>query len=243
MTEPPAAAAAPAPAPAPAAASEAKRQKRLEDEFECPILHAPMRDPVQASDGFTYERDAIERVLNGSPEPVSPHTGERFPNKDLRPNIALRSVMEAVGIVNLVPLSESGVVTEARATEHAASIRARSPTRESKCDWDKAEAYTRRIWREALHRADVNGDFFVCVNITNPEASDAKLKNGHFPKLGAGLDIRVSMAASMLVQCARESGFHATISGTASGQISKGFVACVTWEDCERARVAAQKYA
>ena len=35
----------------------------LPNEFKCPLTLEVMKDPVVASDGFTYERNAIERVL------------------------------------------------------------------------------------------------------------------------------------------------------------------------------------
>ena len=35
----------------------------LPNEFKCPLTLEIMKDPVVASDGFTYERNAIERVM------------------------------------------------------------------------------------------------------------------------------------------------------------------------------------
>ena len=62
-------------------AVSAKRKARREtlglsnvhppDEFKCPLTLAPMRDPVVASDGHSYERKAIEEVLRNS-QPRSP---------------------------------------------------------------------------------------------------------------------------------------------------------------------------
>ena len=40
-----------------------ERQKPVPDEFICPITLKVMKDPVTASDGFTYEREAITRVM------------------------------------------------------------------------------------------------------------------------------------------------------------------------------------
>lgn len=82
-----------------AAASEARRRRRLEmgavtclhppAEFCCPITRDVMKDPVVASDGFSYERDAISEVLHRSPGcGLSPLTRERLQH-ELRPNRAL----------------------------------------------------------------------------------------------------------------------------------------------------------
>lgn len=80
--------------------AEAKRQARREslglghvktpNEFICPITCAKMVEPVVASDGHSYERDAIEQVMckgNGlSPLTREPLTGV-FPNLNLRKRI------------------------------------------------------------------------------------------------------------------------------------------------------------
>lgn len=60
-------------------------------EFHCPITLEIMADPVVASDGFSYERDAIEHVMKHfgtSPmtrEPLSEHL---FPNRNLKQHIS-----------------------------------------------------------------------------------------------------------------------------------------------------------
>ena len=61
-------------------------------EFYCPITQDIMVDPVVASDGFSYEREAINQVLS-QPEPLSPMTREPllsnvFPNRNLKNRIA-----------------------------------------------------------------------------------------------------------------------------------------------------------
>lgn len=64
------------------------------DEFKCPISMCVMKDPVVASDGISYERAEIQRVLQQQPtRRVSPMTRERldtkvFPNINLRKRIA-----------------------------------------------------------------------------------------------------------------------------------------------------------
>ncbi|PWZ12994.1 hypothetical protein Zm00014a_007089 [Zea mays] len=55
--------------------------------FICPILKRVMQDPCIASDGYSYERVAIEMWLNEND--VSPLTKTRLPDKNLVPNLAL----------------------------------------------------------------------------------------------------------------------------------------------------------
>ncbi|XP_062200268.1 U-box domain-containing protein 52-like isoform X2 [Phragmites australis] len=55
--------------------------------FICPILKRLMQDPCIASDGYSYDRVAIEMWLYEND--VSPLTKSRLPNKNLVPNHAL----------------------------------------------------------------------------------------------------------------------------------------------------------
>ena len=55
----------------------------------CPISQEPMKDPVVAADGHTYERAAIARWLRTSDK--SPLTGAVMPHKELVPNYMLMS--------------------------------------------------------------------------------------------------------------------------------------------------------
>eukprot|EP00310_Coccolithus_braarudii_P024523 CAMPEP_0183343416 /NCGR_PEP_ID=MMETSP0164_2-20130417/9339_1 /TAXON_ID=221442 /ORGANISM="Coccolithus pelagicus ssp braarudi, Strain PLY182g" /LENGTH=376 /DNA_ID=CAMNT_0025514233 /DNA_START=19 /DNA_END=1149 /DNA_ORIENTATION=- len=66
---------------------------RVPDSFVCPITSELMADPVSTSDGFTYEREAIEQWL-ASGHNTSPLTGEPLPRSELTPNHALRSAIE-----------------------------------------------------------------------------------------------------------------------------------------------------
>ncbi|CAN6215188.1 unnamed protein product [Urochloa humidicola] len=59
--------------------------------FICPILQEVMIDPHVASDGYTYDRKAIELWL--STNDTSPMTNLRLPNKSLIPNHSLRSAI------------------------------------------------------------------------------------------------------------------------------------------------------
>ena len=61
-----------------------------------------MADPVVASDGFTYEREAIEahfaaqRAAGAAAPVTSPITGRRLQNDALIPNVLLRTIIAAV---------------------------------------------------------------------------------------------------------------------------------------------------
>uniref|UniRef100_A0A7S4UT27 U-box domain-containing protein n=1 Tax=Ditylum brightwellii TaxID=49249 RepID=A0A7S4UT27_9STRA len=55
----------------------------------CPITGQPMKDPVVAADGHTYERHAIRRWLQTSD--MSPLTGQTLSHKELVPNYLLLS--------------------------------------------------------------------------------------------------------------------------------------------------------
>ena len=60
----------------------------------CPLTHAVLADPVLCTgDGQTYERSAITQWLAASD--TSPVTGQRLTSRDILPNHALRSIIEA----------------------------------------------------------------------------------------------------------------------------------------------------
>lgn len=61
----------------------------LPDVFHCPITMEVMRDPVVASDGHTYEKASLVRILQQS-NAVSPLTRETLDPSVLVPNLALR---------------------------------------------------------------------------------------------------------------------------------------------------------
>jgi hypothetical protein len=61
-----------------------------------------MADPVLASDGFTYERDAIEQWFES--HDVSPTTSEPLDDKTLRPNHMARSIIAEWCALHGVPL-------------------------------------------------------------------------------------------------------------------------------------------
>ncbi len=64
------------------------------DSFLCPITREPMEDPVICCDGHTYERHAIEMWLRNNSR--SPKTNQPLPSRELIPNHALRSAIEAM---------------------------------------------------------------------------------------------------------------------------------------------------
>jgi U-box domain len=59
--------------------------------FLCPISQEVMIDPVCTDDGYTYERRNIEHWL--ASHNTSPVTNAVLPNKTLRPNHALKSII------------------------------------------------------------------------------------------------------------------------------------------------------
>ncbi|PRW45693.1 Structure-specific endonuclease subunit SLX1 [Chlorella sorokiniana] len=72
----------------------------------CPITQEPLADPVLAADGQTYERGAMEGWIAREPAagrpPCSPLTGALLAELSLRPNLALRGVVEAFAAAGLL---------------------------------------------------------------------------------------------------------------------------------------------
>ncbi|XP_063719794.1 WD repeat, SAM and U-box domain-containing protein 1-like [Symsagittifera roscoffensis] len=64
----------------------------LPDEFFCPISHEVMGDPVVASDGYSYERVALQKWFLTSH--TSPITNLPLPSLQLIPNRTLRSLIK-----------------------------------------------------------------------------------------------------------------------------------------------------
>ncbi|XP_066594956.1 WD repeat, SAM and U-box domain-containing protein 1-like isoform X2 [Prorops nasuta] len=70
--------------------AELMDDSEIPHEFLCPITHGIMREPVQCSDGFTYERAAInEWFLCG--KYTSPMTNESLHDTTFTPNVELRN--------------------------------------------------------------------------------------------------------------------------------------------------------
>ena len=64
----------------------------MPNEFLCPITRVVMKDPVVASDGHTYEQEAINKWFENNN--TSPLTGAMVHSKNLVKNHALRSAIE-----------------------------------------------------------------------------------------------------------------------------------------------------
>lgn len=61
-------------------------------EFTCPITQEIMKDPVVLADGHSYERNSIQRWLIKSDK--SPMTNVWLKDKTMRPNIALKNLIQ-----------------------------------------------------------------------------------------------------------------------------------------------------
>jgi hypothetical protein len=64
----------------------------VESEMRCPICAEIMKDPVIDKDGYSYERKAILQCLESDKR--SPITREPLVESDLRPNRALKAVIQ-----------------------------------------------------------------------------------------------------------------------------------------------------
>lgn len=73
--------------------AEDQHNIRKPNEFCCPITHEIMADPVIASDGHTYEREAITKWIYDGNSTTSPMTNEVLTNQTLTPNLNLRSLI------------------------------------------------------------------------------------------------------------------------------------------------------
>ncbi|CAF1204336.1 unnamed protein product [Adineta ricciae] len=67
-------------------------QENLLNSITCCITKAILHDPVVASDGFTYEREAIENWFKTSNR--SPMTNQELENLELKPNYAIKSILQ-----------------------------------------------------------------------------------------------------------------------------------------------------
>ena len=85
--------------------------KNPPDEFLCPILMVLMEDPVIGQDGKTYERAAIEKALKQDPR--SPFTREPMRIDSLRPNYAIKTLIErfrGTTVIKIQPLPSSSLL-------------------------------------------------------------------------------------------------------------------------------------
>ncbi|GMH36005.1 hypothetical protein BSKO_03873 [Bryopsis sp. KO-2023] len=77
--------------PPPPLSNNSNQSNDAPDRFICPITQDVMEDPVVASDGFTYERIAIQRWMTKTA--TSPMTRQRLQHRHLYTNMLLRSEM------------------------------------------------------------------------------------------------------------------------------------------------------
>jgi len=75
----------------------------IESTLMCPITQEIMKDPVQGSDGQTYDRDAIVRWLNQ--KQTSPLTNLPMGIHDLKVNAAIKYLVDQYHAGNLSTLS------------------------------------------------------------------------------------------------------------------------------------------
>ncbi|CAI5474159.1 unnamed protein product [Closterium sp. Yama58-4] len=68
-----------------------QRKQQMDEQFLCPISKEVMRDPVVAADGFTYEREHMERWMATCT--LSPATGQPLAHSSLTPNNVLRNLI------------------------------------------------------------------------------------------------------------------------------------------------------
>ena len=74
--------------------SENPQMSQPPEEFLCPITFELMTDPVISNEGISYERAAIENWLRVG-NSRCPVTRQPLQRRDLRPNRALRNLIEA----------------------------------------------------------------------------------------------------------------------------------------------------
>lgn len=84
-------------------------------DFFCPIMWTVMKDPVVASDGHTYEREAIQKVLNsGGPSPMTREKlhNSFFPNRALLNQIMSHEKWMVDVATHAVDMAETRDVTD-----------------------------------------------------------------------------------------------------------------------------------
>ncbi|XP_013413414.1 WD repeat, SAM and U-box domain-containing protein 1 isoform X3 [Lingula anatina] len=72
---------------------KAASESDVPDEYLCPITREVMKEPVMASDGYTYERSAITAWVN-SGKTSSPMTNATLPNMTLLPNRNMKMLIQ-----------------------------------------------------------------------------------------------------------------------------------------------------
>ena len=90
----------------------------IPNEYLCPITQSVMADPVLGSDGRTYERSAITEWLRT--HNTSPITREVMTTASLKPNYALRSLIERSNAVPRVTVKSAQPPTQLEADHYYA---------------------------------------------------------------------------------------------------------------------------
>jgi len=80
--------------------------------FICPLSKKELTDPVVASDGYTYERSAIEAYLKEG-KTISPITGDELSDKSLIPNKTLKSLIQNKAVKKLEELQQKYIEMKA----------------------------------------------------------------------------------------------------------------------------------
>lgn len=75
--------------------------------FLCPITHEVLQEPVVASDGFTYEKQAITKWLAKAEMHKSPMTGDSLSSAQLVPNHLVRAMIVDYFEANQEPATTS----------------------------------------------------------------------------------------------------------------------------------------
>ena len=69
------------------------RQQKIGDTGLCPLTKEEFKTPVIASDGYTYEKEALEMLMRGD-EATSPKTGEELDSREIKENKTLADMMK-----------------------------------------------------------------------------------------------------------------------------------------------------
>lgn len=143
--------------------------------LNCPITNQLMRDPVIGSDGYTYERSAIVEWLQRNP--TSPITREPMSIRNLKPNRALRDVIEA-RMQNAISSSTSGSSTTTSApatTTTVSSSLAISTTPQVLLNLENDKAFISVRTEDTENR--LSNDIVCVVDVSGSMQAEATMKD------------------------------------------------------------------
>ncbi|CAE7234924.1 KLP1 [Symbiodinium natans] len=129
----------------------------------CPLTHGIMRDPVLASDGWSYERRAIEKHIAkaGRAMPLSPVTGQRLSTRLFTPNLLVKQLVRQY-LPDLGPLEEPLPVIQLLHVWHVQLILSFLDFRSlARCEavWPSFRAIAEdQVWAQLLQRDFPNSD-------------------------------------------------------------------------------------